>query len=150
MHRYRLALRAAIASEAKAYGFALVTWTGGALTATERGSPGRLGALAYMGGILVAMTIVVLGSFGGPQAKWESKPLPRFAFGAVHIGSVIVGVLAAWGVAAVVPGRSLAFLCAGFTGIIVFQVLLGFEIAFSIAEDPEVARPGPSPDPVRR
>jgi len=141
LHRYREALRHCIASESKAYGFTLVIWTSAALVMADRGLPGRLGALAYLGGALAAMSIVVLISFGGPEATWENRPMPRFAFGAVHVGSVVLAVLAAWLVGSLVPVHGWSFLASGFTAAMAYQLLLGAEVAFSIAGKPVPAKP---------
>jgi hypothetical protein len=140
MGRYREALRTAIASESKAYGFTLVIWSGGALAMAEHGAPGVLGALAYLGGALVAMGLVVLASFGGPTGTWRARTLPRYAFGAVHVASVMLAVLVSWGVAAVVRLHAPAFLAAGFAGALLYQLLLGAEVAFSIAGEPPESR----------
>lgn len=134
--RYRLALRAAIASESKAYGFTLVIWSDGALAIAQHGTPDPLSCFAYLGGALLAMALVVLATFGGPSGKWEAKPLPRYAFGAAHLGSVLIAVLASWGVASAIRPAPPAFACAGFTGALAFQLLLGAEVALSVAGEP--------------
>lgn len=131
--RYRTALRTGLAGEVKAYGFALVIWSGGTLTTATHGQPTPLDALAYVGGALAGMVSVILVTFGGPVATWEVRPLPRYAFGALHIGSVLVALLVAWAAGTLNPS-ALGFLAAGFTGTVTYQVLLGAEIAFSIAD----------------
>jgi len=50
VRRYRCALRAAISSEARAYGFMLVVWGTGGLVLSRRGSPIPLDVLAFVGG----------------------------------------------------------------------------------------------------
>ncbi|HWD09554.1 MAG TPA: hypothetical protein VHA57_10710 [Actinomycetota bacterium] len=133
--RYRTALRAALAGEVKAYGFALVMWSGGTLTSAAKGTVKPIDAVAYVCGALAAMVVVILATFGGPGATWETRPMPRYAFGALHIGSVLIAMLVAWAAGQFARPAAIAFLAAGFAGILTYQLLLGAEIAFSIAED---------------
>lgn len=130
---YRTALRSAVSSEAKAYGFTLVIWGTGALLVYEQGTPRPYEVLLFAAGALAAMTIAVLAAFGGPRATWtEEEPL-RYAFGALRVVSVIAALLVGWLVAAVL-GETAAYLLAPFASVSLFQLLLGVEIAASIAE----------------
>jgi hypothetical protein len=134
MGRYRHSLKIAVSHEAKAYGFALVVWTTGALVIAEHGLPGRFGSLAYLGGTLAGMTAVVLVSLGGPTATWRATARWRFGYGAVHIGSVGVAVAAGWGMGAVLHDKAAAFGSAAVVATVVYQLALGLEIFFSLVE----------------
>lgn len=135
MHRYRAALREAVSGESKAYGFTLVVWTTGALVADERGMPGRLDAVGYLGGILAAMAIVVLVSFGGLTTEWRVRTHSRLAFGAIHLASVPAAVASGWAVASAAGPPALAFSLAGFVAALVYQFLLGLEVMVSLTND---------------
>lgn len=133
MSIYRTALRAAVSGETKAYGFALVVWGTGALTNAERGSPGRVGTIAFVAGALCGMAVTVLGTFGGPRATWTPQQLRRHAAGAIHLLSVGGALALGWGVAAVISDKVLAYLAAGAAAVISYQLLLGIEVALSIS-----------------
>ena len=57
---YRLALRAAVASGEKAYGFTLVIWTTGAVVVSQHGIPRAGEAFAYLGGALAGTAIIIV------------------------------------------------------------------------------------------
>jgi hypothetical protein len=126
-----------IAAESKAYGFALVLWGTGAVVESSRGRPTLSGAIAYVGGALVAMALVVLATFGGPLGTWQARSYRRYAAGAVHLVSTAAAIGSGAGVAAAIGTGSLAFLGAGFTAVLVYQLLLGGEVMTSIADDDE-------------
>lgn len=133
---YRRSLKSVLSSEAKVYGFTLVIWSTGALTTAEHGTPGRLDVIAFAVGALVAVGLIILVCFGGPAATLASTTLRRYTFGAVHIGSVAVAILAAWGIAAAIHRAAPAFLAASFSAALVYQLLLGAEVALSVRDDP--------------
>ncbi len=137
--RYRTALRAAVSSESKAYGFTLVIWGTGALAMSARGTPGTCGAVSYIGGALVAMAAVVMASFGGPMATWTSTELRRLAWGAVHLGSVAVAMAAGWGAAEAISLKWLAYFTAGLAAALLYQLVLALEVAFSQQEADDAA-----------
>ena len=148
MYDYRKSLSIAVSAEAKAYGFTLVVWTTGAVTIAERGLPGVAGAFAYLGGILVAQTIVVFAAFGTPRSTWRVESEDRRTYGAIHVASVVLAVLSGWGLAAWIPDRALAYLVAGFTACVLYQLLLALEIALSVVrEEPSDASVNRDPRP---
>ena len=101
---YRTALRTAISSESKAYGFTLVVWGTAALATSEQGPPGRADTVAYLGGLLGGMALVILLALGGPTGTWSASHLPRYAAGAIHALSVGAAAAAGWGSAALLDG----------------------------------------------
>ena len=137
---YRLALRAAVASGAKAYGFTLVIWTTAALVVSQHGIPRAGEAFAYLGGALAGMAAIIVACFGGWRATWSDVGLVRRAYGAIHVGSVLAAVLVGWLASAVLSG-ALAFSVASFGAVVTYNLLLALEVALSIAdvEDPSVA-----------
>jgi hypothetical protein len=137
---YREALRTAVSSQTKAYGFTTVVWTTGALLLAEHGDPGVGGAFSFLAGILGAMALVVGITFGSPVATWTQHEPRRFAFGAVHLVSVPSAVVAGWGAGAIVSEHAAAYGIAVFTGTLVYQLLIALEIAFSTAERRSSAR----------
>lgn len=133
VREYRKALRSALSAEAKAYGFTLMFWGTGAITTAVRGSPGVAGAVAFVVGALAGMALVILASFGGPESTWGSgRPLRQHVMGAIHLASVAAAVAGGAGVAAAVPGHAFAFLAAAATAVILYQLVLGLEVAASI------------------
>lgn len=146
--RYRRALQQAISSESKAYGFTLVVWGTAAMVTSERGLPGRMGTVAYLGGLLVGMAVVVLLVLGGPTSRWRtpSQHPRRLAAGAIHAASVAAAVAAGWGCAALFDLKWLAYLTAGAAASVVYQFVLGLEVAATIAGDDDAGRQAwPSP-----
>jgi hypothetical protein len=146
---YRLALRAAVASGSKTYGFTLVIWSTGALTVSRHGVPTAVEALAYLGGALAGMAVIVIVCFGRWRATWSDVGLVRRAYGAIHLVSVLAAVLIGWMAAALVSGAP-AFALASFAAVVVYNLLLALEVGLSIAdvEDPRVQTPSLS-DPAR-
>ena len=134
LRRYRESLRAALSGESKAYGFALVVWGSGALAVDERGWPHPLDVIGFVGGALLATIVVLLASFGGPTGDFHARRLHRFAFGGLHIVSIAGALSLAFLVSSVVGPRVIAFLLTGFGASIVYHLLLGLEVAFSIVE----------------
>jgi hypothetical protein len=136
LHRYRASLRDALAAEAKAYGFTLVTWGTGAMTTAVRGTPDAPQALAYVGGAFAAMALVILVTFAGTGERMTGEPPGRrLAWGAVHLVSVAAGLAAGWGAAELVVPRWGAFLCAGAAATLAYQLVLGLEVALSARGD---------------
>lgn len=130
---YRTALRAAISGETKAYGFTLVIWGTAAISEAERGSPGIAGVIAFVAGALCGMAMAILISFGHPGATWKPQHLRRHVFGAIHLVSVAVALVTGWCAAAAVGDKVLGYLAAGALAVIVYQLVLGFEVAVSAA-----------------
>lgn len=135
--RYRTALRTAVSQESKAYGFTLVVWSTGALAMSEQGAPGRSGAVAYLGGLLGGMLLVVLIAFGHPAHALRGSRFRRYAGGAIHIASVGAAVAAGWACAAVLSPKWLAYLSAGGLSSFVYQMVLGLEMVATLVPDHE-------------
>jgi hypothetical protein len=138
--RYRTALRAAISAESKAYGFTLVIWGTGALAIGLRGTPRAGDAIAYVGGALTSMALVVLLSFGGPTATWTSTELRRLAWGAIHVASVGAALGSGWAVADIVTTKWIAFFGAGAAAALVYQLALAFEVAVTSEQEADDSR----------
>jgi hypothetical protein len=132
LHRYRASLRDALAAEGKAYGFALVTWGTASLTSAARGTPDAPQAIAYVGGALAAMALVIFATYAGAGEQLTGEPPGRrLAWGAVHLVSVAAGLAAGWGAAELVVPKWGAFLGAGAAATLVYQLVLGLEVALS-------------------
>lgn len=117
-----------MSSESKAYGFTLVVWATGALAMSEQGPPGRSGVLAYLGGLLGGMLLIVLVAFGHPGHSLRGHQLRRYAGGAIHVLSVGTAVAAGWLCAAAFDPKWVAYLSAGAAAGFVYQIVLGLEI----------------------
>ena len=132
LRRYVTALRAGVGGETKSYGFTLVVWGTGASAMAQHGNVSQLDVASFIAGVFLAMALAILVTFGGPAAPVAHGQLNRYAAGAVHLGSVVGGLatahVALWLVAATAP----AYAVAGFCGILVYQVLLGAEVAASL------------------
>ncbi|MGE5225616.1 MAG: hypothetical protein ACM3OO_01945 [Planctomycetaceae bacterium] len=137
---FRDALRTAVASETRAYGFTLLVWSTGALSVAQEGLPTVAQVFAFLLGALLAMALVVLVAFGGPMRRWTTSREPHYAFGAIHIGSVAVGTTCGWIVCLALSAR-MAFAGAAFTAVLVYQLLLGLEVAVSSARGRRAATP---------
>ena len=127
MNGFQQALGRAVASKAEMYGFPLIVWSSGGLQVHRFGMPGMLGVLAFAGGALVGMAVVV-----GITCRGFSRPLPQRdasirAFGAIHVVSVLGSVLAGWAGAMVAHG-SWAFFLASLVTVFVFEMLLSLEL----------------------
>jgi hypothetical protein len=109
------------------YGFPLIIWSSGAVQVHRFGVPGILGIIAYCGGGLVAMAVVI-----GITCRGFSSALPKRdpsvrAFGGIHVLSVIGSIVAGW--AATLPLRgSLAFFVGSLVTVVVFEGLLTLEL----------------------
>jgi len=130
--RFLEALRSILGVETKAYGFTLVVWGTGSLTEAQRGKPGRLDVVAFVGGALVALTLVILVAFGGPRAPIPTRVRQRrHALGAVHVVSVSIAMACGWVVALVVTDTALSYLGASATAVLAYQLVVGLEGALS-------------------
>jgi hypothetical protein len=134
VERYRDALRSALASETKAYGFTLVVWGTGSIVTAERGSPGRSGVAAYVGGLLAGMALTIVAAGGAPASGSSPRRRRRYAVGAVHLVSVAAAIAAGFALALVVAAHWLAYLLAGVVAAAVYQFALGLEVAFTTEE----------------
>ena len=120
-------LSRAVASKAEMYGFPLIVWSCGALQVHRFGMPGILGVLAFGGGALVAMTIVIGVTCGGFSRSLPKRDPSVRAFGGIHVVSVLGSVVMGWAVT--LPLRhTLAFFVASLVTVIAFEVLLSIEL----------------------
>jgi hypothetical protein len=131
MNRYRRALAAALRAEAKAYGFTLVVWGAAALCAAERDFPSAYGAVAYVGGALGAMALIMVVAFGLPPEPARGAQQQYFGFGGIHVLAVPVALGIAWALSATITSQWLAFLVVGFVSSLAYQLLLGCEVWLS-------------------
>ena len=132
MRRYREALRALLQAETKAYGFTLVIWGTGLMTETRHGSPGQLSVIAFVGGAFTAMALVIIATAGGPRGRLGTpRRQSRYALGSVHLLSVASAIASGWAVSLSVPGKALAYLSAAATAVLVYQLVVGLEVAVS-------------------
>jgi len=128
---YRHALRGVLSSESKAYGFTLVVWGSGSMLTAERGQPGRSGAIAFVGGLLLGVAAAIVVSFGGPAERLETSQGRRPGAGGIHLASVGAAIGVAWGVAAIVVQHWVAYLLSGIAAGFVYQLVLGLEVALT-------------------
>ena len=126
-------MRSALASEAKAYGFTLVIWGTGALVIGAQGFPTPAQVFAYVGGALMAMALVLFIAFGDLRRPWREEDPMRYAFGAIHVVSVLVALLVAWRFASlpIMYGTRIFFL-APFLAVLTHQMILALEIRLSL------------------
>jgi hypothetical protein len=102
--RYRAALRWTTGAEAKAYGFTLLIWSTGTFLFYYHGFARPHEVILFVAGAFTGMAATVLIAFGGVRATWQKGEEPRrYAYGAVHLLSVTLGILAAWAIAATLP-----------------------------------------------
>jgi hypothetical protein len=130
---YRLAVRNTVAAEARAYGFSLVVLTDGYLCVDEHRLPGHLGALSYLGGVLLSQALIAAFAFRRLGVTWSTgEDVEYRAVVSVHVLSVIAGVLAGWGIAALVHAHDLAYFLCGLGGLTVYQLALAAELALGM------------------
>jgi hypothetical protein len=127
-------MQTVVAKEAKAYGFAVVVWCTGAFLITERGKPTAEAVLAFAGGALVAQAIDVFFAFGKPTRTWRGPQQREYVWTTFHAVPVAAAVLAAWGIAAGIPGMW-AYFVTPLCSIVLYQLLLGTESLLLTAED---------------
>jgi hypothetical protein len=91
--------------------------------------------VAYVGGLLAGMSIAVVLALGGPLKTWSSMNLRRYAIGAIHLGSVAAGMAAGYAAAFLIPTHWPAYLGAGVTAGLVYQLFLGVEVDLTRAPE---------------
>jgi hypothetical protein len=121
------ALSRALASKAEMYGFPLIVWSSGALQSHRFGIPGLGEVLAYAGGALVAMAIVILVTCRSLRCALPKRDPSVRAFGGIHVVSVMGSIVAGWAAARALEGW-LAFFVASLATILAFEVLLSAEL----------------------
>lgn len=139
VNRYLRSLRLAVTGQASAYGFTLVVWGTGALAIDELGRPGPVEVFAYVGGVLVAAVLIVVGAFGLSGSLREDAA-ERRAHSAVHLMSVPLAMLGGWAGTLVVRGW-LGYLMAGFVAAVVYEALVSVEIVVALVRSPRPGRP---------
>ena len=127
MNGFQQALGRAVASKAEMYGFPLIVWSSGGLQVHRFGMPGILGVLAFAGGALVSMALVVAITCRGLTCPLPQRESSVRAFGAIHVISVFGSVIAGWAVAMVAQG-TVAFFLASLVTVFVFEMLLALEL----------------------
>ncbi len=128
---YRKALRFAISSEAKAYGWTLTIWGSGAIITHQHGLPDIAEVFTFIGGSLTAIAAIILLTFGSAMETWTSSGAPRYALGAIHIVSVLGSIAGAALAGASLPGGVIAFGVVGFVASAAYQLLIGVEVALT-------------------
>lgn len=134
MREFRFAMQTVVASEAKAYGFAVAVWTTGTFLLVERGKPTAPSILVFAGGILLAQALGVGVAFGKPTRTWKSPSQREYVWTTFHAVPVAAAVLLAWLVSSQVDGMWAYFL-APLVSISGYQLLLGVESLLLSAED---------------
>lgn len=134
MKQFRFALQTVVATEAKAYGFAVAVWTTGAFLLIERGKPTAAAILVFVAGILLAQTCGVVLAFGKPTRTWKSPSQREYVWTTFHAVPVSAAVLLAWLVSSQVGGMPAYFL-APLVSLLAYQLLLGVESLLLSAED---------------
>jgi len=127
MNGFQQALGRAVASKAEMYGFPLIVWSSGGLQVHRFGMPGIVGVLAFAGGALVSMALVVAITCRGLTCPLPQRESSVRAFGAIHVISVFGSVIAGWAVAMVAQG-TVAFFLASLVTVFVFEMLLALEL----------------------
>ena len=120
-----------LVAESKAYGYTLTIWGGGAILVAHYGTPDIVRVAAYVGGALVAMTLLAAVAFGGllaeqHQPEGERPPVASM----VHIAATGGSLLASYLVSVGGQGRlppALVFSLVGFLGTALYNTLLVFE-----------------------
>lgn len=130
MSRYHRALRFALSHQANAYGFTLVVWSSGALAVWQLGKPDPGEVFAFLGGALVALSLIVALVFGIRQPFEDPQP-PRLPFSAMHLASAPAAAAAGWALAVATSG-TVGFFLASFAASGVYQLLLGLEVATAL------------------
>jgi hypothetical protein len=131
--RLRQALRIELAALGPAYGFTLTIWTTGAMLMHYHGTPLPWEVVVFGASVLAAMSCVALLAFGAPVRRWSRAEPKRYALGVVHVGSVLLGLGASWGLAALIDGAA-AWAVAPFAATAAFEVVVAVEILVSTAE----------------
>jgi hypothetical protein len=83
------------------------------------------------------MALVTVAVLGGPFARWreQARTVTRYAVGSIHVLSVAAAIAAGWAVAVGIPDQALAYLAASATAVLLYQAVLGAEIALAEVED---------------
>jgi hypothetical protein len=127
MNNIRQALSRAVASKAEMYGFPLIIWSSGALQVHRFGMPGIGGVLAFCGGALAAMILVIAVTCRGFLNVLPKRNSSLRAFGGIHVVSVMGSAVAGWAVTLPL-NQSAAFFVASFATVVTFEVLLSIEL----------------------
>ncbi|MGH3002647.1 MAG: hypothetical protein ACRDM1_08325 [Gaiellaceae bacterium] len=130
MGGYQQALRFALSRQANAYGFTLVVWGTGALATWELGKPDPADVFAFVGGVLVSISLIVGLVFGIRQPFRVDEP-PRRPFSAMHLPSVPAAIASGWGLTLLVDGVA-GFFVSGLVAVALYQLLLALEVAFAL------------------
>lgn len=131
MERYLYALRFALSNQANAYGFSLVVWGTGALAIWQLGKPDPAEVFAFLGGGVVAISLIVAVVFGVRRPFAEPEP-PRRPFSAMHVVSAPAAVAPGWMLTFAVEGVG-GFFVAAFVAVSAYQLLLAVEVGAALA-----------------
>ena len=120
-----------LVDESKAYGYTLTIWGGGAILVAHYGTPDIVRVAAYVGGALVAMTLLAAVAFGGllaeqRQPEGERPPVASMVHIVATGGSLLVSYLVSVGGQGRLP-PALVFSLVGFLGTALYNTLLVFE-----------------------
>lgn len=125
---YRQRLRGAVASSAAPYGYTLVIWCSGAVTAHVRGLPATEHALMLAAGAITAFAFVGLLAFGMPEhvlASPEQKQVELW--GAFHLPVVAASLGIATLLAHSIHNAVLAWLSVGFTATATYLLMIALQ-----------------------
>ena len=125
---YRQRLRGAVASSAAPYGYTLVIWCSGAVTANVRGLPATEHALMLAAGAITAFALVGLLAFGKPArvlASPEEKEVQLW--GAFHLPVVAAALGIATLLAHAVHDAILAWLLVGFAATATYLLVIALQ-----------------------
>ncbi len=142
---YRQRLRGAVASSAAPYGYTLVIWTSGAVTANVRGLPATEHALMLAAGAITAFALVGLLAFGKPEHILASPGQKQVElWGAFHLPVVAASLGIATLLAHAVHDAVLAWLSVGFaaTATYLLVIALQYMLAERRADKRELRVPG--------
>ncbi|MGI9556753.1 MAG: hypothetical protein ACR2N5_02305 [Solirubrobacterales bacterium] len=147
LQHYRGRLRGAVASSAAPYGFTLVIWTSGAITADVRGFPSSLHALMLAAGAITAFAVVGLLAFRDPEHVLATPKEPAVElWGAFHLPVVGAAIALAALIAHTVQNPVVAWALVGFgaTATYLLVIALQYLLAERRADRRKLNLPSPS------
>lgn len=128
LQHYRMRLRGAVASSAAPYGFTLVIWTSGAITAHVRGTPATVHALMLAAGAIAAFAVVGLLAFRDPEQVLAPPKEPGVElWGAFHLPVVGAAIGLATLIAHFVENAVVAWLMVGFFATATYLLVIALQ-----------------------
>lgn len=144
---YRRRLRGSVASSAAPYGYTLVIWTSGAVTAHFQGNPDSEHALIFAAGAVLAFAAVGLMAFGKPEHVLVSPEERQIElWGAFHLPVVGAALAIATLIAHVVEYAIVAWFLVGLFATATYLLVIALQ--YMVAERRVSPPPGAAEVPV--